>query len=155
MIFGNKCIYILISLATAYRNKKQRFKYQTLCFLLQFTLCLPITFMILVFTTILNTATIPFLGFAYFIIGYPKPQRGWSAIAPVQANPNDIKSDGHIYQAMLPQLHKQLQKMINYDPFNFRVGSFYLLKNDKMISLLQILERGNNYLVYNMKGAEF
>lgn len=26
MIFGNKCLYVLISIVTAYRNKKQRFK---------------------------------------------------------------------------------------------------------------------------------
>ncbi len=45
--------------------------------------------------------------------------------------------------------------MISYDPFSFRVGSFYLLKNEKMIALIQILERGNNYTVYTLKGAEF
>jgi ABC-type glycerol-3-phosphate transport system permease component len=102
MIFGNKCLYVLISILTAYRNKKQRFKLQTLCFILQFTILLPFFLLVIGFSTILNTATIPYLGFAFFIIGYPKPQRGWSAITPVQANPNDAKSDGHLYQAMMP-----------------------------------------------------
>ena len=50
---------------------------------------LPVTLLVLIFTTILNTAIIPYLGFAYFVIGYPKPQRGWSEITPVQANPNE------------------------------------------------------------------
>ena len=37
---------------------------------------------------------------------------------------------------------------------HFGVGSFYLLKNEKMIVLVQILERGNNYMVYSIKGTE-
>ena len=36
----------------------------------------------------------------------------------------------------------------------FRVGSYYLLKNEKMIALIQIVERGNNYIVYALKGSE-
>ena len=44
--------------------------------------------------------------------------------------------------------------MFNNDPFLFRVGSYYLIKNEKMIALIQILERGNNYLVYNLKVTE-
>lgn len=44
--------------------------------------------------------------------------------------------------------------MANGDPFLFRVGSYYLLKNEKMIALIQIVERGNNYLVYVLKGTE-
>jgi hypothetical protein len=39
----------------------------------QFTLGIPIFLMVLVFTTVFNTATVPFMGFAYFVIGYPKP----------------------------------------------------------------------------------
>jgi hypothetical protein len=41
------------------------------------------------------------MGFAYFIAGYPKPLRGWSQMVPAQANPNDTRSDGHLYQAMI------------------------------------------------------
>lgn len=110
--------------------------------------------MVLVFSAALNTATVPFMGFAYFIVGYPKPQRGWSAISPVQPDSNDARSDGHLYHAMLPQMQRQLERMLNGDPFLFRVGSFYLLKNEKMIALLQILERGNNYMAYTLKGTE-
>src|SRR5690242_807199 len=55
---------------------------------------------------------------------------------------------------MMPQLHKQISDMMNSDLFNFRAGSFYFLKNEKMIVLIQVLERGNNYLVYTVKGTE-
>ena len=58
---------------------------------------LPIVFLVLIITTILDTATVPFLGFAFFIIGFPKPLRNWSQINPAEANPNDARSDGHIY----------------------------------------------------------
>ena len=101
MIFFNKSLYVLVSLTTACKNQKQRFASQSLCFLLQFTLGLPFFLLVLFFTTVFNTATIPFMGFAFFIIGYPKPQRGWSAITPQMANPNEERSDGHLYQAMI------------------------------------------------------
>jgi hypothetical protein len=97
MLLFNKSVYVLVSLTTAYKNTKQRFASQTLCFLLQFTILLPFFLLVLLFTTVFNTPTIPFMGFAYFIIGYPKPQRGWSAITPVYANPNESRSDGQLY----------------------------------------------------------
>ena len=55
---------------------------------------------------------------------------------------------------MLEQLEVEIQKLHNTDPLLFRVGSFYLLKNEKMIALIQVLERGQNYLVYSIKGTE-
>jgi hypothetical protein len=79
------------------KNKKQRFSNQCLCFALEFTVLLPITLGVLLVTTLLDVATIPFLGFAFFIMGYPKPVRGWSEINPAEANPNDERSDGHLY----------------------------------------------------------
>ena len=33
-------------------------------------------------TTLLDTATVPLLGFAFFIVGFPRPLRGWSASNP-------------------------------------------------------------------------
>ena len=45
--------------------------------------------------------------------------------------------------------------MLVHDPFNFKEGSFYLMKNEKMIILLQILERGYDYIVYQARCAEF
>jgi hypothetical protein len=109
MIFFNKCLFIAVSINTAYKNTKQRFASQTLCFVLQFTLLLPFFLFVLFFTSVFNTATIPYMGFAYFIAGYPKPQRGWSEMIPAQANPNDSRSDGHLYQAMIAQMEKQIQ----------------------------------------------
>lgn len=61
------------------------------------TIFSPLLILVLLITTLLDTATTPFLGFAFFIIGYPKPLRGWSASNPVEANKNDSRSDGHIY----------------------------------------------------------
>jgi hypothetical protein len=77
-------------------------------FALQFTLLLPITLGVIVITALLDTATVPFLGFAFFIVGYPKPVRGWSEVNPAEANPSDSRSDGHLYQAMIPQLSTEL-----------------------------------------------
>ena len=54
----------------------------------------------------------------------------------MSANPKDSISDGHLYQSMHPQLHAQVQKMIQADPFNFGSNSFYLMKNEKMIIMI-------------------
>ena len=108
MLLFNKSLYVLTSVMTAYKNKKQRFASQTACFVVQFTIGMPIFLMVLVFTTVFNTATVPYMGFAYFVIGYPKPQRGWSQIAPQVANPSDERSDGHLYQAMIAKMEVEL-----------------------------------------------
>jgi hypothetical protein len=97
---------------------------------------------------------IPYLGFAFFIVGFPRPQRNWQEISPVVPAKSETKSDGHIFSSMNAQFHVQLQKMIQSDPYSYDTGSFYLLKNEKMIMLLNILERGNDYVLYNLKGAE-
>jgi hypothetical protein len=95
----------MVSYLTAFSNKKQRFKNQWICIALQLTVLLPYLLAVLLITTLFDTATIPYLGFAYFVIGYPKPQRGWSTITPVSANPKDQVSDSHLYQSMLPQMN--------------------------------------------------
>lgn len=97
---------------------------------------LPITMFVLLASVVLDTALVPFLGFAVFTIGYPKPQRGWSSINPVSANPADSRSDGHLYQALMPELSLQVQRMVGEDPFSFERDRFYLLKNEKMIVLI-------------------
>ena len=37
---------------------------------------------------------------------------------------------------MIAKMEGELQKIINGDPFLFRAGSFYLMKNEKMIALI-------------------
>ena len=100
----NKLVYLLVSAITAFKNKKQRIKYQAVCFALTSTILLPYWLFVLIYSTVLDIPTIPFLGFAFFISGYPKPQRTWSGVAPVQPSAKDPISDGHLYQNMLPQL---------------------------------------------------
>jgi len=55
---------------------------------------------------------------------------------------------------MMPQLSAELQKLILADLFHFGRGSYYFLKNEKMIILIQILERGTNYVIITVKGTE-
>ena len=52
------------------------------------------------------------------------------------------------------QLEKEIQRMVDSDPFLCSQGTYWLIKNEKMIALIQILERGNNYMVYTIKGTE-
>jgi len=96
-VFVNKFTYIIVSFATGFKNKKQRIKNQGICFFLQLTLLMPWFGAVLIYTTVFDIATIPTFGFAFFTSGYLKPQRMWSAISPVNANPKDEVSDGHLF----------------------------------------------------------
>lgn len=40
------------------------------------------------------------------------------------------------------------------NPDSFQEGSFYLLKNEKMIMLVQVIERGSHYMTVTTRGAE-
>ena len=150
----NKAVYVIVSFTTAFKNKKQRLRNQWICVVLQITVLLPYLIGVILITTILETATVPFLGFAFFYIGFPKPQRCWSCITPVTANPKDSCSDGHLFQAMQPQLNAQIKELIRQDPYQFNSDSYYLMKNEKMIILIQVQERGNDFIVFTSKGAE-
>lgn len=96
-LFVNKVTYMFVSLLTAFKNKKQRIKYQAICFALYGTVLLPYLVLTLLYSSIMDTALIPCFGFAFMIPGYLKPQRGWSQITPVTPSPNAGVSDGHIY----------------------------------------------------------
>ena len=69
----NKLTYIIVSIGTAFKNKKQRIKYQWVCFALQGTLLLPYFGAVLAWTTIFDVALLPTFGFAFFTASYLKP----------------------------------------------------------------------------------
>ena len=115
---------------------------------------MPVFAIAFTFQVVLDLPTIPVLGFAFFIPGYPRPQKIWPNINPVDPSPTDARSDGHIYKAMMPQLMKEMQRIVTSDPFSFDRGSFYFMKNEKMIALIHVLERGSNYIVFSVKGTE-
>ena len=95
-----KLVYLGVSFATAFKNKKQRIRGQWVCFVLQATLLLPYFAAVLVWTTLFDVALLPTFGFAFFTASFLKPVRGWQTISPVQANPKDLVSDGHLFQTM-------------------------------------------------------
>ena len=44
--------------------------------------------------------------------------------------------------------------MLLKDPYNFEAGSYYLMKNLKMIILVQVLERADGFVVFTVKCSE-
>ena len=72
-IFINKMTYVIVSIGTAFKNKKQRIKYQWVCFVLQGTLLLPYFGAVLAWTTFFDVALLPTFGFAFFTASYLKP----------------------------------------------------------------------------------
>jgi hypothetical protein len=55
---------------------------------------------------------------------------------------------------MMPQLSAEIHKILLADPFQLGRGSFYFMKNEKMIVLINIVERGSNYILFTVKGTE-
>jgi len=55
---------------------------------------------------------------------------------------------------MQGQLNQQIREMLLKDPVNFEAGAFYLLKNEKIIILVHVLERADGFIVFTSKGAE-
>jgi len=70
---------------------------------------------VLGYSVLFDTATVPFLGFAYFVVGTCRPKKGWHSVHAVPANPRDEKSDGAIYSAMMPQIRKEIGKIMDRD----------------------------------------
>lgn len=48
-----------------------------------------------------------------------------------------------------------MQKVVASDPWKYDCGSFYLLKCENMVMLMSVLERGQDYLLYCLRGAQF
>ena len=55
---------------------------------------------------------------------------------------------------MQGQINKHIKEMLLKDPINFEAGSFYLMKNAKMIILVQVLERADGFVVFTVKCSE-
>ena len=55
---------------------------------------------------------------------------------------------------MLHALRKQIGSMASLDLSSFYEGSCYFVKGEKMIILIQVIERGCNHLVVDIRGTE-
>ena len=106
----HKFVYVVVSFVRAGANKKTRFKNQNVIFVLYLTLLLPVFLFSLLVSTALNVATVPFLGFAFFLVGFLKPQRAWSRLTQVIPEISDSRSDGFLYHTLLPSLKKALSE---------------------------------------------
>ena len=79
-------------------------------FALYLTLLLPVFLFSLFASAVLNVATVPFLGFAFFLVGFLKPQRAWASLTQVIPEIQDSRSDGFLYHTLLPSLKKALSE---------------------------------------------
>mmetsp|Transcript_33601 Transcript_33601/g.51741 ORF Transcript_33601/g.51741 Transcript_33601/m.51741 type:complete len:194 (+) Transcript_33601:1779-2360(+) len=58
-----------------------------------------------------------------------------------------------MYLALMPQLKEEVHKMACADPFSVDPGATVFLNNGQLSVLVQILEKGNNYLIFSFRGA--
>jgi len=100
---------------------------------------------------VLNAPILPFLGMPFFIIGFPRPLRIWPT-----AGASFSKCDNSsLYQTLENDFIKKLPSLIKKgDLGRVEAGNIYLFRSEFYIIWLEILECGQNFVTFVMKGLE-
>ncbi|KRX07521.1 hypothetical protein PPERSA_11070 [Pseudocohnilembus persalinus] len=132
------------------QDKKQKIKKNTLFIALSFTLLLPLNLLAIILSSVLDTPLVPFLGLPLFVLGFPRPKRIWPSLNSV------VQSTGEssLYNKFTHNFQNKLQNIVNKYQYLFTPGKFFLIRIDKYLATLQILENGREYLVINIRGSE-
>ncbi|EGR30113.1 hypothetical protein IMG5_141830 [Ichthyophthirius multifiliis] len=148
----NFCSRILIwvySLLKMNSSKKQRIQRLQLFNFLQMTLFFPLNMISLALSSMLDVPFLPVFGLPVYFCGFPRPKRFWERIS----SSNRQTNEAFIYEKFSKNLQKILGNFLLKKSF-LKVGDFYLLRFEKYIGIIQILECGNNYTIVQFKGLE-
>ncbi|CAD8161444.1 unnamed protein product [Paramecium octaurelia] len=122
--------------------KKQKVEGAACITTLQLIMC-PITFLIMLISSILDSPYMPFLGLPLFYFASLRPYRNTINIQKHIQN----SSEGSIYNAYLS---KAFNKMLSSQP----LWSHYLIRIGKYLGIIQVLEYQGGYAVIQFKGLE-
>ncbi|CAD8114394.1 unnamed protein product [Paramecium primaurelia] len=122
--------------------KKQKVEGAAFITTLQLLMC-PITFLIMIISSILDSPYMPFLGLPIFYFASLRPFRNTIHIHQHIEN----SSEGSIYNAFLS---KAYNKLLCSQP----LWSHYLIRIGKYLGMIQILEYQGGYAVIQFKGLE-
>ena len=145
-------LYLFFCLsASAIEDRASRRPYAFILFQLNVFL-FPLIGGIIVITSVLSSPILSMFTLPIFFISYPRPSRFW----PGEVGSNAASStDSIYYQQSLGRVLEQF----NIAAKSLRLGalqpeSMFLLRFEDKIFWIKILEKGNGYLAYNMKGLE-
>ncbi|CAD8127758.1 unnamed protein product [Paramecium sonneborni] len=122
--------------------KKQKVEGAAFITTLQLVMC-PLTFLIMIISSILDSPYMPFLGLPIFHFGSLRPFRNVTQISKQITS----SSEGSIYNSYLS---KAYDKLLCSEP----LWSHYLIRIGKYIGIIQLLEYQGGYAVIQFKGLE-
>ncbi|EAR99357.2 carrier protein (macronuclear) [Tetrahymena thermophila SB210] len=146
--FLKRILIWLYSIIKMNSSKKQRIQRLGLFNILSFTIFLPLNLISICVTSILDIPFLPFLGLPLYFIGFPRPKRFWPEVKQV------IKNSGEslLYQKFLKNFQPSFSQILRKR--NIQVGEFFLIRIEKYLATIQILENGQNYVVVQLRGLE-
>ena len=103
-------------------------------------------------SAVLDTPFMPFLGLPIYVFGFPRPKRFWQTL---KYSLRSTSGEALLYKKFMENFVPVLQEEILQKYFFiFRAGKFYLLRIEKYLATLQVLERGNDFVVLALRGLE-
>lgn len=128
----------------------------------------------LLLTTLFTSPIYPFIGSTIFLASYGRPVKFWERsyktgrVDNTQTKLSEMldsssESDSHLnnlnsifYEHLMSSLQSTLNKEIEGGRFgNVSAGDFFLLINDKLTAMLHIIEIGNGFCTFQLRGMEF
>ena len=145
-------LYLFLSLtATSIEDRAARRSYAFLLFQLNIFL-FPVIFFIILLTSILSSPMLSIFTLPIFFMTYPRPARFW----PGNVGDNATASPDSIYYQ---QSVKNVLSSFNEAARMMKLGdlqpeSMFLLRFEDKIFWIHVLEKGNSYYTYSLKGME-
>ncbi|GBG27816.1 Pecanex-like protein 4 [Hondaea fermentalgiana] len=104
-----------------------------------------------VLAAVFGSPFVPVAGAGVFVAGFPRPRRLWANCLPTRG----LSPEAGYYQQMLPRLLDSLVKEPAALHSASRFGStIFLVRFEKMIAWIQILEHEAGYSIAHVKGLE-
>eukprot|EP00727_Mastigamoeba_balamuthi_P009820 m51a1_g5460 hypothetical protein (1206) ;mRNA; r:238583-246546 len=164
----HKLHFFVVLMFTTITKKKLLYTSRGLVILLQLVF-LPLNLATIALSTALSAPMHPFLGIPLFFIGFPRPQRCWSAVGGPASDTTGI--DSVYYKQLIPRLLSTLQGSVGKKNAYGRItrafgasmranigvvapGDMFLFRLDDRIIFAHVIEGGRGYNVFSFKGLE-
>uniref|UniRef100_A0AC35U6K7 Pecanex-like protein n=1 Tax=Rhabditophanes sp. KR3021 TaxID=114890 RepID=A0AC35U6K7_9BILA len=130
-----------------------------------------LTMILVAFSSIISAPLNPFLGSALILISYPRPVKFWEKnyssenkedrrpVADLAKSPvtNESNLNGVFYEHLSRQLQTYLAGDVLMGRWGTKVeqGDFFVLASLNLNCLVHIIEKGNGFITFQVRGLEF
>ena len=145
-------IYLFLCLsATSIEDRPSRRSYAFLLFQMNLFF-FPVIFIIIVVSSIISAPMLSFFTLPIFFVTFPRPARFWPGPVGISAA---TTSDSIYYE----QAEDSILTQLSIAAKSGRLGSvqpesFFLLRHEDRIIWVQVLEKGNGYFTFSLRGME-